>query len=179
MFERGGFLAQLSLWLFNRHASVCSGILGGFSIVTMAIYLHRAFHPIQLSNQETTYFNFCCSCMSSVFLYFPPPSIKKIKNKKGVSGPSHHTFLLPGNLCLLLPKAELRGQRVPMKKSRYRNRVGPKSGEAWERCVPLNSFHRATWQSRRTFQRRALTEHQIGSSCILTIGSSRHGATAP
>lgn len=51
----------------------------------------------------------------------------------------------PGNLHSSLATAELRGRRVPMKKSWYPNGVGPESGEAWGRRVPLNSFDRATW----------------------------------
>lgn len=64
-----------------------------------------------------------------------------------------------------LPEAELRGRLVPMKKSWYPNRVGPESDEAWERCVPLNSFDRATWAKQKniskTSARRAPNWQQL------------------
>lgn len=44
------------------------------------------------------------------------------------------------------------GQRVPTKKSWYRNSVGPELGEAWERRVPPRSFDKATWASGEHFK---------------------------
>lgn len=124
----------------------------------MAIYLHRTFHP----TQPTTH-----SLQLLPWLYARSFSILSSSSfffKNRVSAPPLITRL-PGNLRSALPKAELRGRRVPMKKSWYPYRVGPESDEAWERRVPLNSFDRATWAKQgnisKTSARRAPNWQQL------------------
>lgn len=112
------------------------------------------------SNQPLTHFNFSRGCMPGVFLYF----ILFFFFKTGFQRPTLITRL-PGNSRSPLPKAELRGRRVPMKKSWYPYRVGPESDEAWERRVPLNSLDRATWAKQgnisKTSARRASNWQQL------------------
>lgn len=60
--------------------------------------------------------------------------------------------LVPGNSDPSVPKAELRGNVLLKKKSRYFNSFGPKLDEAWERHVPLNCFDKAIWASGEHFK---------------------------
>lgn len=80
--------------LFKPYACVCSGILGGLSIVTMAIYLRRARpHPLQLLPwpYAWSFFFFLKGFHCSLIL------------------------LVPGNSDTSLPKAKLRGNALPKK----------------------------------------------------------------
>lgn len=128
LFEQGSILARVFSRCLNWYACVCSGILGGLSIVTMAIYLYRTQpHPPELLPRPCAWSflkGFHCSLI----------------------------LLVPGNSYTSPPKAELRGNVFPKEESWYPKNVGPELAEAWERHVPLKSFDKATWASGEHFE---------------------------
>jgi len=53
--------------------------------------------------------------------------------------------------------------------------IGPQVDEAWELHVPLNSFD----EQAGSFSQTKVPEHEIGSGCFATMGSSPPSVTAP
>lgn len=93
LLKHGGTLARVLSRCLKPYACVCAGILGGLSIVTMAIYLRRTLppHPPQLLPWPYAWSflkGFHCSLIS----------------------------LVPGNSDPSVPKAELRGNVLLKKK---------------------------------------------------------------
>lgn len=126
------------------------GILGGLSIVTMAMYL--APHPLRLL--PGVFFGLS-SC-----LYPLIQTHRCQKQSSGAKQPPSFPF-------------------QKKKKALYPNSIGPELDEAWERHVPLNSFDKATWASGEHFKHEGSLNTKLAAVALLQWAHLFACVTAP